>query len=63
MKSELTKIAAECHRAKWAFDLSDDYLPTRREGHRLARMAFEELHRIGDMVLKMRDANQQETKA
>ena len=55
-KSDLTKLAAELHRAKWHFDLSDDYTPTKAVARQLIRDAFNELHRIGDMALKMRDA-------
>jgi hypothetical protein len=51
----LTKLAAECHRAKWQFDLSEDYRPTAKVARGLIAMAFRELHRIGDIALKMRD--------
>jgi hypothetical protein len=39
----LTEIAAECHRAKWKFENEKDKRP------------FDDLHRIGDMALKLRD--------
>ena len=51
----LTKIAAECHRAKWQFDLSEDYRPSRAAARVLIAKAFDELHRIGDIALKLRD--------
>ena len=53
-KSALTKIAAECHRAKWQFDLSEDYRPSPAAARALIAKAFDELHRIGDVALKMR---------
>jgi hypothetical protein len=55
-RAALTKIAAECHRAKWAFDLSEDYRPTAKVSRAMIGNAFKELHRIGDMALKLRDA-------
>ena len=39
----LLKIAAECHRRKWAFDDGDNYV---------AMKAFRELSHIGDMAKK-----------
>jgi hypothetical protein len=53
--SDLTKIAAECHRAKWQFDVNDEMPLSAKEGRTLAARAFEQLHRIGDLALKMRD--------
>jgi len=53
--SALTKIAAECHRAKWQFDLSEDYRPTAAVARSMIPKAFDELHRIGDEALKLRD--------
>lgn len=41
---DLTKLAAELHRAKWQFSEDKDLRP------------FNELHRIGDIAIKMRDA-------
>jgi hypothetical protein len=55
-KSALTQIAAELHRAKWQFDLSEDYRPTAKAARGLIVKAFDELHRIGDLALKHRDA-------
>lgn len=52
----LTKIAAECHRSKWQFDLSEDYKPSAAAARSLIKKSFDELHRIGDAVLKLRDA-------
>ena len=49
----LRKIAAECHRAKWGFDMGDDR-PTLARARALVAKAFDELHRIGDMALKLR---------
>jgi hypothetical protein len=56
-RSDLTKLAAECHRAKWEFDLNENYTPSRAVARDLIIKAFNELHRIGDMALKMRDAS------
>lgn len=53
--SELTKIAADCHRSKWQFDDSERTIPA-AEARRLVRRAFDELHRIGDAAMKARDA-------
>lgn len=53
--SDLTKLAAECHRAKWQFDLSEDFRPSRAYARALILKGFAELHRIGDVALKMRD--------
>jgi hypothetical protein len=55
-RGELTKIAAECHRAKWQFDLSEDYQPSKSSARALILQAFHELHRIGDLAMKARDA-------
>lgn len=54
----LTKFAAECHRTKWQFDLSEDYQPTKSAARTLIVKAFDELHRIGDMALKIRSVLQ-----
>lgn len=51
----ITKLAAECHRAKWQFDLSEDYRPTVKTARALIAKAFDELHRVGDLALKERD--------
>jgi len=56
-RAALTKIAAECHRAKWQFDLSEDYRPTAKVSRALIFAAFKELHRIGDMAMKLRDVS------
>lgn len=53
--SALTRLAAELHRAKWQFDLSEDYQPAKATARALIAKAFNELHRIGDMALKFRD--------
>jgi hypothetical protein len=43
--SILTKIAAECHRTKWKYSDDKDKRP------------FDDLHRIGDMAMRLlRDA-------
>jgi hypothetical protein len=55
-ESELTKLAAECHRAKWQFDINDEQKISVAAATGLATRAFQELHRIGDMALKARDA-------
>jgi hypothetical protein len=54
--SNLTNIAAECHRAKWQFDLSEDFQPSKSAARALILQAFHELHRIGDLAMKMRNA-------
>jgi hypothetical protein len=41
--SGLTQVAAECHRSKWKYSDDKDKRP------------FDDLHRIGDMALKLRD--------
>jgi len=53
---ELTAIAAECHRAKWQFGLNEDFKPSKSEARALILQAFHELHRIGDLAMKARDA-------
>jgi len=60
-RSALTKIAAECHRAKWEFDLSSDYRPTAKVARDMIPRAFKALHDIGDMALKLRDASKSVT--
>lgn len=55
-RSALTKLAAECHRAKWQFDLSEDYRPSAKAARALIEKAFDELHRIGDLAMKMRES-------
>lgn len=63
LKGMLTKIAAECHRAKWQFDLSEDYKPSAAAARALIVKGFEELHRIGDWALANRNyPTQQESK-
>lgn len=52
----LTRLAAECHRAKWEFDLSEDYRPSPRAARALILSAFQQLHRIGNIALRDRDA-------
>lgn len=54
-RAAMTKIAAECHRAKWQFALSEDYKPNAKVARALILQAFDELHRLGDMALKLRD--------
>ena len=55
-KAALTKLAAELHRAKWQFDLSEDFQPSKSAARALILQAFHELRRIGDLALKYRDA-------
>lgn len=55
-KGKMTKIAAECHRAKWQFDLNEDFRPSKSAARALILQAFHELHRIGDMAIKARDS-------
>jgi hypothetical protein len=55
-RGALTKIAAECHRAKWEFNRSEDYKPNAKVARAMILKAFDELHRIGDMALRLRDA-------
>jgi hypothetical protein len=54
--SNLTKLAAECHRRKWQFDLSEEYQPSKAAARALITKAFQELHRVGDLALEMRAA-------
>lgn len=54
-RKALTNIAAECHREKWQFDLSEDYKPTASAARGLIRKSFDELHRIGDLGIAARD--------
>jgi hypothetical protein len=54
-RGELTKIAAECHRAKWQFDFNDENRLSVGMARDMVKRAFGELHRIGDMALKLRD--------
>lgn len=56
-RGDLTKIAAECHRAKWQFDFNDEIKIGMPVARRALVKAFEELHRIGDLALKLRDAS------
>jgi len=52
---DLTKLAAECHRAKWQFDFSDENRLPVSQARDMVKRAFGELHRIGDMALKLKD--------
>ncbi len=56
-RAALTQLAAECHRAKWQFDADTETLMPAAEARQLVRLAFDALHRIGDMALKLRDAS------
>lgn len=52
----LTKLAAECHRAKWQFDFNNSEIRIGiNVARRLLSKAFDELHRIGDLALTMRN--------
>jgi hypothetical protein len=51
-ESELTKLAAECHRAKWQFDFSDENRLPISQARDMVKRAFGELHRIGDLAMK-----------
>lgn len=55
LRSAITKLAAECHRAKWQFDLSEDYKPSAAAARGMIRRSFDELHRIGDLAMKYRN--------
>jgi hypothetical protein len=55
-RSDLIGIAADCHRVKWQFDLSEDYKPTAAAARLLITRGFDELHRIGDRAIKAKDA-------
>lgn len=55
-RGAMTKIAAECHRAKWQFDFNDENRIPVRQAREMVKRAFDELHRIGDLALKLRDA-------
>lgn len=52
----LTKLAAECHRSKWQFDFNDENRLRVGQARDMVKRAFGELHRIGDLALKLRDA-------
>lgn len=52
--SELTNVAADCHRAKWAYDTSERRLAASEAKHLVAR-AFDDLHRIGNAAIKARE--------
>lgn len=54
-RAALTKIAAECHRAKWQFDFSDENRLPVGQARDMVKRAFGELHRIGDLALKLRN--------
>jgi hypothetical protein len=58
-RSSITAIAAECHRAKWEFDLSEDYTPSKAAARASILQAFNVLHRIGDIAIKAKDAAEQ----
>lgn len=55
-RKALTELAAECHRAKWEFDLSEDYRPTAAVARAMIPKAFDALHRIGDAAMTFRAA-------
>lgn len=57
----LNKLAAECHRAKWEFDYSEEDPPTRLEALRLLREASRRLALIGDTALMLREQQQTAT--
>lgn len=54
-RKALITVAAECHRAKWQFDLSEDYRPTAAAARDLIGKSFDELHRIGDLATAAND--------
>ena len=54
-RAALNMIAAECHRAKWQFDFNDENKLSIRMARNMVKRAFDELHRIGDMAMKLRD--------
>jgi hypothetical protein len=53
--SALIRVAAECHRKKWQFDSGERRLSV-IDARNLVNIAFNELHRIGDMALKEKEA-------
>jgi hypothetical protein len=55
-KSDLIKLAAECHRSKWQFVVDEEAPPTRAAAISMMNRAFDELHRLGDMALKLKEA-------
>jgi hypothetical protein len=61
-RGDLIKLAAECHRSKWQFGVDEESRPTRREAISLLNHAFDELHRIGDLAMQMKDALKEEAK-
>lgn len=54
--ADLIGLAADCHRSKWEFDLSEDFKPTAKYARTLILKAFDELHRIGDRAIRAKDA-------
>jgi hypothetical protein len=61
-RSDLLKLAAECHREKWAFDISDEEQLKKANAYELANRAFAKLQRIGDMAKAMAEALKEEVK-
>lgn len=57
-RGDLTGLAADCHRSKWEFDLSEDFTPTAKAARALILTAFRQLHRIGDRAIKASKAAQ-----
>lgn len=48
----LTKLAVECHRSKWQFDINDETKISVAEAGTLVRRAFQTLRRIGNMAMQ-----------
>ena len=53
LRRAITKLAAKCHRAKWQFDLGENR-PPKDVAIALVGKAFDELHRVGNIAIKMK---------
>lgn len=56
VKSQIITIAAECHKAKWKFSFDNEDRLLAKDARRLVAKAFDDLHRIGDLAIKLKDA-------
>lgn len=53
--SAFQRIAADCHRSKWQFDINAESPPNVYDARRLVHKAFDELQRIGNIAMHERD--------
>ena len=58
LESQLTSLAAQCHREKWWFQEGENQRPAVA---RVMRKAFDTLHNIGDIAIRARSLTKEKS--